>query len=212
MSTTKTTPTAVGEHAHHLRARVAELTAKADQHRADQRAAGGDVRNLEAQLAGALREDVLNDRESSKTSRDLTAKLARARERAEEPWAARIAATESVIRDARRQLAAFVEENVEALLDELRPDAEEAAAAVTAAVRAVPDAMARWHEVAARVGAVLDHVDGLDRGDLNTLHVQPAIVQAPGSHGYVEVESDEVPLPFVAERVLDWHRTRREEA
>lgn len=92
------------------------------------------------------------------------AKLGKAKEkaqaRADEPWSEKIAGAKLAARRLEVERDTWRHEHVAGLLDEVEPEAQEAAEALQNALEAVERARRGWHAVAHRVSGMVTHLPG----------------------------------------------------
>jgi chromosome segregation ATPase len=146
-----------GEAAKGLAALVAarhELDERLDVIDAEQRQATQDVERLSAELADLERRAAIGEKVSANTRTEAEQALASARLRNGEPWAERRAGVHAGIRDAERDVRAFVTEHLDELLAELYEDGEAAAESVNRACRSLEEAYLRRMTVDQQITAV----------------------------------------------------------
>jgi hypothetical protein len=135
--------------------RQAQLAATVDRLDEQQRAAVAAAKQASDALVALERSGHGGERISPRRRAEAERTLSAARAEAEQPWAERRAAARQAVEDARRAVAVYIRENLDALLDDLAEDGAKAAAQVDAAAQAVLGAYAARAEVEARTFALL---------------------------------------------------------
>lgn len=130
----------------------------------------------------------------------LVAKLAEAEARAQEPWEARLTAARVAVTHAHGDYAAHVDATLDELLDELRPDAESAVTLIDAAVQELRAALAGWHRVAQRAGALLRHALLIDGQAI------PRLTLPLSASDLEAIDGGALPLPLPREDRLAYRR------
>jgi hypothetical protein len=92
--------------------------------------------------------------------------LAEAKQRSERPWRALRDAAAERVHAARRDHAAFVTKNLEALVADFEPQARETVASIEGTLRDALAGLTRWHQISQELSSLLALVPGLDGSDL----------------------------------------------
>jgi len=103
--------------------------------------------------AAAIREALVEAFASgaSELEQKLTRAMPKAQARADEPWTERIAGAERAANRLRSQRDNWINENIDALLTEVAPDAMAAAENISTAIAAIEAARKQWHSVEQQV-------------------------------------------------------------
>lgn len=123
----------------------------------------------------------------------LTRAKVKADARAAEPWAERTAGSERAANRLQAEVDAWRLQNFRELLAEIEPEAHAAAEAVTTKVAELEQARRHWHEVSARVSALVADVPGINQRTANFDQVDAAVRQLRRDIGSVPL-----PLPRMA--------------
>lgn len=199
-----------GERALALFERATKLAAAAKDVRDESAAALALPARVEAELEDELARAAADGQKTTPTADKLARDLAKARDAATEPHDVRINAANRAARQAQAEFEGFVAEHVPELLDELRPEAEAARQRIIDAAAELEDALAGWHAVAGRVGAISNRSPHLLRS------VPPLADETlvNSVRGGLQRLSAKVNLPLPADRYMAHylHLTRGETA
>ncbi|HWV85325.1 MAG TPA: hypothetical protein VNZ62_07740 [Capillimicrobium sp.] len=193
-----------------LEAEVATLEARADELRAEARAAQDAAEAAEHALGVEVRRLALADKTTSPTADELTAQLNAAQARADEPWGIRIRALEDGAYESAQAVRQFIDDNLDGLIEELRADAEKANAQVAAAADAWRAATKARGYVAARACALLGQASDIDASAVWSYRFVGPAIRTTGLHGEKSVSLSELGLPLPSPTALARRRAIRE--
>jgi hypothetical protein len=199
MSKTKTTTT---DRLAKLEGDARRMAEHAQDIRIQARDARDAVEAIEDALATELRALALKGQETSPKADELEADLETAKAKAAEPWQRRVDAAEQAGRELSARASAFVNDHLRELLDELRPDAEQARAALAQAAREWELARRDYLAVRDGVHRLLGRVQAIDTQSLPSVSFTPPQATVPGFTGAHAVDLDELPLPFPSDAAM----------
>lgn len=191
--------------------RISDLEAQRD-------AARADVARLDDELRATLNAAAMRGEDASTTS--LEKQLRSAREKAAQPWDARINAARQAADAMGRKYHAHVEQNFEALHDELEPAAQQARQRVIDAVDALADAFTALravHSATEELTLSASHLDPRDVGiapsrpGRRSYHAADRRITDPTPEMRRRIADDldgALPLPVVRQQALDYRRDK----
>jgi hypothetical protein len=140
----------------------------------EQRSALADVKTAEAALADHFAQEHVDELEP----RDLHAKLAAARNRAEQPWQQRREGKRRLVLKLEAERAEFIRQHLGELVEAKEPAARAAQERVIKALEEVDEAARDWQGVAQHFSGLLSEVDGIDGRDVPDLLIDAVRLEA----------------------------------
>lgn len=185
--------------------RAAALQADADKIAHDARKAREAVKDAREALTEHL-QDAYRKGKAPTKEKALTDALRKAEARANEPWTERHDAARAAASAAYDEARRYAREHGLTLLEELRPEAEAAAARVAQAMEQMQAALDEYRDMVSRVTALVAYVPGLNGQDVENGSALGALRRGIDAMRI----AGEVPVPHVKPQALAWARGEQE--